>query len=227
MRACGQSLLRTCPHGITRRMFKVAIVSQKGGSGKTTLALNLALAAERAGRPALIVDLDPQGSASAWGRGRTAAAPVVTAAQAHDLETTLEKAAAHGAALVLMDTAPHAEQTALSAARHADLVMIPCRPSLLDLRAIAASRDIAALAKTPAVAVLNGCQKGTRLPDQAAEALRAQDLELAPVRLGQRIDFVHAVTAGLGVLELPGNRAAAQEMRALHDWLWQHAAKPA
>ena len=208
-------------------MLKVAIVSQKGGSGKTTLALNLAIAAEQAGRAALVLDLDPQGSASAWGKGRTAIAPVVTAAQAHDLETTLEKADAHAAALVLMDTAPHAEQTALSAARHADLVLIPCRPSLLDLRAIAASRDIAALAKTPAVAVLNGCQAATRLPDQAAEALDAQELELAPVRLGQRIDFVHAVTAGVGVLELRPSGAAAQEIRALHDWLWQHAVKPA
>ena len=208
-------------------MLKVAIVSQKGGSGKTTLALNLAVAAERAGRAALVLDLDPQGSASAWGRGRRAAAPVVTAAQAHDLETTLEKAETHAAALVLMDTAPHAEQTALTAARHADLVLIPCRPSLLDLRAIAASRDIAALAKTPAVTVLNGCQTGTRLPDQAAEALGAQNLELAPVRLGQRIDFVHAVTGGVGVLELRASGAAAQEIRALHDWLWQHAVTPA
>ena len=227
MPARGQSLLRAWPHGITRSMFKVAVVSQKGGSGKTTLALNLAVAAEQAGRPALIVDLDPQGSATAWGRGRTATAPVVTAAQAHDLETTLETAQAHNAALVLMDTAPHAQQTALIAARHADLVLIPCRPSLLDLRAIAASRDIAALAKTPAVAVLNGCQHGTTLPDQAVEALRTQSLDEAPIRLGQRIDFVHAVTAGVGVLELRRSGAAAKEIRALHNWLWQHAANPA
>ena len=208
-------------------MLTVAVVSQKGGSGKTTLAINLAVAAEQTGRATLIVDLDPQGSATAWGRSRSAKGPVVTAAQAHDLERTLKTARSHEAAFVVLDTAPHAEQAALTAARHAELVLIPCRPSLLDLRAIAASRDIAALAKTPASAILNGCQPQGTLPDQAVAALSAQNLEAGPVRIGQRIDFVHAITAGTGVLEFRPKGRAAQEIRALSGWLWQHAGDPA
>lgn len=208
-------------------MLTVAVVSKKGGSGKTTLAINVAVAAEQAGHAALIIDLDPQGSATAWGRGRKARTPVVTAAQPHDLEGTLDTVRGHDAAFVILDTAPHAEQAALRAARHADLVLTPCRPSLLDLRAVAASRDIAALAKTPAFAILNGCPPQGTLPDQACEALNAQDLAAGPVRIGHRIDFEHAVTAGASVLELRPKGKAADEIRALSDWLWQHAGDPA
>ena len=81
-------------------MFTVAIISQKGGAGKTTLALNLAVAAECAGQAALLVDLDPQGSASAWAQSRDAATPVVTAIQAHALPSTLDRAQQAAARLV-------------------------------------------------------------------------------------------------------------------------------
>ena len=120
-------------------MLTVALVSQKGGAGKTTIAINLAVASELAGRPAVVVDLDPQASAATWGDSREAEAPVVVSAQAARLAEVLATAREHGAALTLIDTAPHAE----AAARTADLVLVPCRPSVLDLRAVTASQDIA------------------------------------------------------------------------------------
>ena len=203
-------------------MYTVAVISQKGGAGKTTLALNLAVASEYAAHPALVVDLDPQGSASAWSASRGADTPVVTPAQAHALERTIRTARDAGAELILIDTAPHAEQVALAAARHADLVLIPCRPSILDLRAVTASRDIAALAKTPAVAVLNGTPPRGFLADDAATALQEQDLEVATPRIGQRADFVHAATASQGVVETHRGGKAAVEILALHVWIREH-----
>ena len=140
-----------CEHA---RMQTLSVISQKGGAGKTTLALNLAVASELAGSPAVLVDVDPQSSAAAWGDSRESEAPVVVSAQAARLGEVLETAREHGAELAIIDTAPHAQTDALNAARAADLVLVPCRPSVLDLRAIGASADVAALARTHAVAVL-------------------------------------------------------------------------
>ena len=108
-------------------MLIIAIVSQKGGAGKTTLALNIAVASELADRSAVVVDLDPQASAAAWADSREAEAPVVVSAQAARLAEVLDTAREHGAALTLIDTAPHAEAAALTASRAADLVLVPCR----------------------------------------------------------------------------------------------------
>ena len=149
-------------------MLTVGIVSQKGGVGKTTLAFNLAVAAELAGNAALIVDLDPQASAGAWGDSREAETPVVVSAEAARLVEVLTTASKHSAALCFIDTAPHGESPALAAARAADLVLIPCRPSILDLRAITASQTIAQLADTPAAVVLYGVPASGSLAKEGA-----------------------------------------------------------
>ena len=116
--------------------------------------------------------------------------------------------------MAIIDTAPHAQTDALNAARTADLVLVPCRPSVLDLRAIGASADIAAVARTPAVAVLCAVpSQGDRSQTRPQEALRAAGLAVAPVRVGHRAAFVHAATAGAGVLEHAPHSKAADEMR--------------
>ena len=201
------------------RMQAVAVISQKGGAGKTTLALNLAVASERAGCPSVIVDIDPQASAAAWGDSREGDTPVVVSAQAARLAEVLETAKEHGARLTIIDTAPHAQTDALNAARAADLVLVPCRPSVLDLRAIGASADVAALARTPAIAVLCAVPPRGQLANEAEEALRAAGLDVAPVRVGHRAAFVHAATAGAGVLEHAPESKAAEEVRALYAWV--------
>lgn len=117
-------------------MLTLAVISQKGGAGRTTLALNLAVAAHLEGETALVVDLDPQASAAAWHDSRGRDGPLVVSAQAMRLEEVLALAVEHGAAVAMIDTAPHSEAAALAAARAADLVLIPCRPG--DLRS---SRD--------------------------------------------------------------------------------------
>ena len=115
-------------------MYTITLVAQKGGTGKTTLAINLAVAAEAVGHRAVLIDLDPQASAAGWGDHRTLARPVVAPVPATRLDDALGTARAHGADLAIIDTAPHSESSALEAARAADLALIPLRPGILDLR---------------------------------------------------------------------------------------------
>ncbi len=133
----------------------VAVISQKGGAGKTTLAIHLAVAAQQARKTSVIVDLDPQASAASWKDLRTEETPVVVSAQAARLKQVLDAASKEGADLAIVDTAPHSESAALSAARSADLILIPCRPAILDLKAIGTTIDLVKLAGKQAFVVLN------------------------------------------------------------------------
>lgn len=200
-------------------MKTLAIISQKGGAGKTTLALNLAAAAERTGLTTAVIDLDPQASAKGWHDQRQKDAPVVISAQASRLSEVLETARAHGAGLVVIDTAPHSESASLAAARVADLVLIPCRPGILDIRAIATSADIIALAKKDAVVVLNAVPAQGHLHEDAEQAIRSYSLTVAPVRLVQRAAFVHSLTVGQTAVEFDPLGKAATEINELFQWI--------
>jgi chromosome partitioning protein len=197
----------------------LAIISQKGGAGKTTLAVNLAVAAELQDVPTVLIDLDPQSSAKTWHDIRTKKdTPFVVSAQASRLEEMIELARAHGAELVIIDTAPHSESAALGAARAADLVLIPCRPAILDLKAIGTSEDLAALAKREALVVLNAVPHQGKLAEEADEAVRSYGLNVAPVKLTQRAAYVQSLTLGQGAQEFEPGGKAAQEIEDLYKW---------
>lgn len=200
-------------------MLTIAILSQKGGSGKTTLAVNLAVAAQRKKKDCVVIDVDPQASATAWGDSRDDESPIVISAQASRIEKILDDCRRHQADMVIIDTAPHAENAALVAARAADIVLIPCRPSVVDLRAISASANIAQLAGKDAFVVLNQVPARGTLADEAAEALAHEGVSLAPVRLGSRIAYVHAFTAGKGVVEFEPRSIASSEIDQLYRFI--------
>ena len=197
-------------------MIIVAVLSQKGGAGKTTIALNLGLAAELDGKTAAIVDLDPQASITQWGDSRSNNTPAVVSAQAARLPQILQACEENGTGLVLIDTAPHAERAALAAARAADAVLIPCRPSMVDLRAIGSTIDICRIAGVKARVVLNQTPARGRLAADAAEAVRELGVDVSPAELGHRIAFVHAITKGQGVQEFEPHGKAAAEVLALY-----------
>ena len=123
-------------------MDVIAIIAQKGGTGKTTLAVSLAIAAEHAGRAVAIVDLDPQASASNWGesprghfpRGRLDSTGCGLGMFSMRLEN-------QSADLLLIDTPSRGrEQAAMAAAKAAGLILIPCRPAIYDLETVATTR---------------------------------------------------------------------------------------
>ena len=120
----------------------VAIISQKGGSGKTTLALHLAVASAAAGKNTAIIDLDPQASAAKWSDRRAEEIPVVLSAHASRLPNEIERVKNAGCEILILDTAPHSDSAALEAAKIADLVFVPCRPAILDMEAITNTLDL-------------------------------------------------------------------------------------
>ena len=203
-------------------MQTLAVISQKGGAGKTTIALNLAAASELANKPAVVIDLDPQASAKGWHDHRGRDAPIVISAQATRLAEVLETARTHGAELVVIDTAPHSESAALAAARAADLVLIPCRPGILDLRAIATSADLVQLAKKAGVVVLNAVPPRGSLAGEASDAVAEYGLQVVPSCLGQRAAFQHSLTAGLTAPEYEPKGKAAHEVQQLYTWICHH-----
>ena len=182
-------------------VFTVAMLSQKGGAGKTTLACGLAVESERAGLATVVVDLDPQASAAKWADLRKASTPVVTSAQPARLTPVLTAAQDAGARVALIDTAPHAADAALMAARAADLVLIPCRPSAADLHAIGGTIDLTRIAETRAVVVINSAPVNNPVVEQAQVAIAGYHIEAAPFVVHHRIDHVHAFTAGLAATE--------------------------
>lgn len=206
-------------------MKTVAVISQKGGSGKTTLSINLAIAATETQKQAVIIDLDPQQSATRWARLRKAEQPVIVPGHGPNLADLVARAEAAGADFVFIDTAPKSESAALAAAKLADLVLIPCQPSSLDLDAIADTVNIVALAKRPAAFVLNAVRTSSSLAEDAEEALSAYPIPLAPVRIVSRVVYVRSLAEGKGVPEFAPHSPAAREIAALFSFISQYGGK--
>ena len=206
-------------------MITVAIASQKGGAGKTTLAIHLAAAAARAKLVTLIVDTDPQATASRWGQWRGGAEPeVIDCASPPLLPKKLAEAAALGAELAVIDTPPHADSMAAAACRAADLILIPCRPRAFDLDAIQTTADLVKASGKPAFVVFTaGPQRAVNLYREAAELVRSFGLEVAPVVMSERAAYHHSTGEGKTVIETDPEGKAAEEVAALWTWLSQQA----
>ncbi|MGE3537780.1 MAG: AAA family ATPase [Candidatus Tectimicrobiota bacterium] len=193
-------------------MHVIAVIAQKGGTGKTTVTLALAVAAQLAGQVAAVIDLDPQATASNWSDRREADSPVVVSAQPARLPQVLKAAEASGAALVLIDTPPRAEQAALAAAKAAALILIPCRPAIYDLETVATTLElIRVTGEKPVAAILNGVPPRGAKKGQAEEVLRALGLAVCPSSFGWRAAFSDAGAVGLTAQEYdPGSKSALE-----------------
>ncbi|MGX7709528.1 nucleotide-binding protein [Methylobacterium sp. Gmos1] len=200
-------------------MKKVAILSQKGGTGKTTLSLHLAVASEREGRAVALLDIDPQASAASWSDIRNQEAPSVTPIPSTRLKQALALAERSGAALVIIDTAPHSADAAVAVAEAADLILIPCRPGILDIKAIEATARIVRLTRKPAFVVLTQVPpRAPRLTEDAIAAVQGHGLEVAPIVIHQRSAYAHALTVGQTAQEYEPEGKAAEETGRLFEW---------
>ncbi len=197
-------------------MKTLAIVSQKGGSGKTTIAVHMAVCAARRKLKTAIIDIDPQGSAFQWNASRPDDQKLdAVRANADQLADLLQKAKAGGIDLVIIDTAPHSNAEAAMSARLADFVLIPCRPARFDLDAIASTVDITRAANTPAAVVINAAPRG-RLAGEARAALARKGISVMETVLHQRAAYSHAVIDGRSVHEYEPDGAAAAEIEELY-----------
>jgi chromosome partitioning protein len=200
-------------------MKTVAIISQKGGAGKTTVAIHLAIAAERRGVRTAVFDLDPQASATSWADRRQNPIPAVVSAQPSRLPNLLMQASAQSAELVLIDSAPNADAASLAAARVADLILIPCRPAAFDLDAIGTTLNLATVAGKSAWVLLNAVPPKGRLGEEASIALQQGGVQVAPLMLHHLVAFAHAVNDGRTAQEYDPRGRAAAEAKALFVWL--------
>lgn len=200
-------------------MKKIAFLSQKGGSGKTTLAVHTAVAAYEAGERVVIVDTDPQKSASVWGNTRSQDAPIVATAAAAELGRVLDAARQERMTLAIIDTAPHAAPDAARIVRAVDLVAIPCRPTAFDIAAAGSAVDIVKAAGIRAVFVLSACPFRSPEIAEARAVLAEYGLPIAPVEIIDRRAFARAVATGRAVTEFESDGKAAGEIRILWNWL--------
>jgi chromosome partitioning protein len=200
-------------------MKVIAFLSQKGGSSKTTLAVHTAVAAHEAGLKVLVIDTDPQQSATVWATARAANYPLVETIAVSELDGVLKAARAEAVDLVIIDTAPHAAPEAARIARAADLVLIPCRPTAFDLAAAKNAVAIVVAAKAKAAFVLSACP--VRAPEiaETRAALADYGLPVAPPEISERRAFSRAVATGRAVTEFEADGRAAEEIRALWNWI--------
>lgn len=201
-------------------MRTIAVVSQKGGAGKTTLAVHLAAAAA-AEHVTLLLDTDPQATASQWSHWRGDGDPEVVDCGAPSLLAgKLDKSRELGAEVVLIDTPPHADAMARQAAKLADLILIPCRPRAFDLAAIEATSELVRSSGKPSFVVFNaGPPHAPLVYRDAAEVISSTfRLPIAPVVLSERAAFHHATASGRSAPELGADSKAAAEIAAL--WAW-------
>lgn len=200
-------------------MKTIAFLVQKGGAGKTTVAVHCAVAAQADGENVALVDTDPQGSAATWGAAREAATPVVAKATAQDLADVMTAARNDGMTYLMIDSAPHAAPSAGRVAMAADLIVIPVRPNAFDLAALPATIDIVKASGKPAVFVLSACPTRGADASEAADVLASYGFPVCSTYIYERRAYARAVVSGRAVAEFEPNGKAANEINNLWTWI--------
>lgn len=200
-------------------MFVLSVVAQKGGSGKSSMAIHLAVEGHLRGLRTLLIDIDTQASAAKIMDRRGDDPPDVATEAAGRLEKAVQAARLAGYDFVVIDTVPQADRAAAQAARVADVVLSPVQPSIVDLDAVDATVDVCKLASVPVLFVLN------RVPTQGQEiagtvdAIEKRGMRVATVRWGERKAFRYPFMRGLTAQEVEPGSKAALEVAALFNEL--------
>lgn len=201
-------------------MQVIVVASQKGGSGKTTLAGHIAVQAERSGAgPVAMIDTDPQGSLAEWWNAREAPTPVFVRTSTDRLAQDIERMRFIGIELLVIDTPPAITSIIGDVVRHSDLVLIPTRPSPHDLRAVGATVELVEQFGKPLVFVVNAATPRAKITSEAVIAL-SQHGTLAPSIIHQRVDFASSMIDGRTVMEIASATRSGDEIAKLWDYLY-------
>lgn len=198
--------------------YVITVAQQKGGSGKTTIAANLAVAFQKSGKSVALLDTDPQGSLGRWFMTRRAAG---------DDKMSLSTASAWGVSyecgklkdeydVVLVDTPPKIDADLRPALRESDLIIVPVAASQVDVWATESVLDLARREDRPVMVVINRAKAGTRVYDAVATSVDELEVARADTVLGNRVAYAETLGQGKGVLER-GKGAWTAEVNGLAD----------
>lgn len=201
-------------------MHVIAVLNQKGGAGKTTIATNLARAFQLAGQDTLLVDSDPQGSARDWSEARPDNPLIAVGLDRpgileRDLKSVTNKS------VIVIDGAPQVRELATAAIKVANFILIPVQPSPYD---VWAASDLVSLVKSrveitdgllKAAFVVSRAIEGTKIGREVLGALHEYELPVLDSRVTQRVVFATSATSGLSVMDAEPSGKAAQEIMAL------------
>jgi chromosome partitioning protein len=196
----------------------LAFFSQKGGSGKTTLAIHTAVVAHEAKQRVVLIDCDPQESTTRWGLSREKRLPFVAKATPSDMRNVLDLARHEGYTLAVLDCPPHMTAGAAQLIAPADYVLVPCQPTALDISATASAVAIIQATRRPFAFIINRAPYRAPENQEALDALRQQGT-VCPSMIGDRRAFSRALTGGQAVTEFDSKGKSAQEIRALWRWI--------
>ena len=200
-------------------MYTIAIVGQKGGTGKTTLAENLAVAAAKARHTVAVIDLDPQTTATNWHDRREAETPTVVSCQVARLRFVLEEARKNGVEMVFLDGPAKNAEAMLEAAKAAHIVLVPIQPVINDIETLPAIRDVLRIAgDKPAVVIVNNAPIQGSRHIHAREAAQEAGFMVCPVVLFRRAAVYDSPLPGLAVQEYEPHGKAAQEITQLYKF---------
>jgi chromosome partitioning protein len=201
-------------------MFKIAILGQKGGTGKTTTSIGLAVAAELDGLSPMIIDLDPQANAANWRDRREADDVAVLSVQMSRLKQTIQVAEEQGINFMVIDTPGKSDSTAIEAARHADLVLLPMRFTIFEIETLPATRDLLRVAGSNMVfVVLNGMPpEAVKQVEEARAIIEANyDFKVCPTaHFCQRTSYSVSPISGKAPQEDDPEGKAADEIGRLY-----------
>jgi chromosome partitioning protein len=201
----------------------IVVMSQKGGAGKTTLAINLAAAAIKSGFHTVLADTDPQQSAYNWYKDRQdGLEPDVISSFPDRLGENQDLARQAGVDYFIVDTPPNASEYAIRVAKLADLIIIPTKPSCFDLVALERTVTVLETVNKPAFAVLNECPTYGSEADDAEEALLQYGLTTLPNRIHNRASIRRHTTPLQTIFEYEPDGKAAVEFSALFKAIALH-----
>jgi chromosome partitioning protein len=196
----------------------VVLLGMKGGTGKSTVAIHLAVAAHQAGRKVTLLDTDVQATSMAWRRHREAPEPRVLPARAYEVAKQIATER-EDRGLIVIDTPPRAESDIAKLAAQADLIVIPLRCSMPDVLASDVAFRMAKAADRPSVVIFNAVNPRGLEVAEVREALTAQGYVVAPMVLAHRTAFARALSSGLAVTEFEEHGKAAEEIADLWKWI--------